>query len=114
MAFDPLSSLALGIALDEAVHDNAIGYALSALTLAVALAGLVILARAKQEEQPPPSPPSLLLRPRSEPRRGSVQYRDHETVRRVPHAWLGRRRRARHARQRHVPHRAIAGARSSR
>lgn len=58
MAFDPLSSLVFGIALfDEAVHDNAIGYALSALTLAVALAGLVILARAKQEEQPPPSPP---------------------------------------------------------
>ena len=32
MAFDPLSSLVFGIALfDEAVHDNAIGYALSAL-----------------------------------------------------------------------------------
>jgi drug/metabolite transporter (DMT)-like permease len=58
MAFDPLSSLVFGIALfDEALHDNAIGYALSALTLAVALAGLVILARAKQEEEPPPSPP---------------------------------------------------------
>ena len=58
MAFDPLSSLVFGIALfDESLHENAIGYTLSALTLAVALAGLVILARAKQEEEPPPSPP---------------------------------------------------------
>ena len=54
MAFDPLSSLVFGIVLfDEALHESALGYALSALTLAVALAGLVILARAKGEETPP-------------------------------------------------------------
>jgi len=58
MAFDPLSSLVFGIALfDEALHESVLGYALSALALAAALAGLVILARAKGEESPPTSPP---------------------------------------------------------
>ena len=63
MAFDPLSSLVFGIALfDEALHESAFGYAISALALAVALAGLVVLARAKGEEarrvepQPEPAP----------------------------------------------------------
>ena len=59
MAFDPLSSLVFGIVLfDEALHESAVGYALSALALATALAGLVLLARAKGEEAPPPSPPA--------------------------------------------------------
>jgi drug/metabolite transporter (DMT)-like permease len=48
MAFDPLSSLVFGIALfDEALHETAIGYAVSLLSLGAALVGLVILARAK-------------------------------------------------------------------
>lgn len=54
MAFDPLSSLVFGIALfDEALHDTALGYALSAAALGTALAGLVILARAKGDEPAP-------------------------------------------------------------
>jgi drug/metabolite transporter (DMT)-like permease len=58
MAFDPLSSLVFGIALfDEDLHETALGYVLCALGLLVALAGLVILARAKGEEAPPPSTP---------------------------------------------------------
>jgi drug/metabolite transporter (DMT)-like permease len=63
MAFDPLSSLVFGIALfDEALHESALGYAFSSLALAAALAGLVVLARAKGEEsrrvepQPEPAP----------------------------------------------------------
>jgi hypothetical protein len=55
MAFDPLSSLVFGIVLfDEALHDSALGYLLSAVSLAVALAGLVVLARAKGSASPPP------------------------------------------------------------
>jgi hypothetical protein len=54
MAFDPLSSLVFGITLfDEALHETAAGYAISLLSLATALAGLVVLARAKGEEAPP-------------------------------------------------------------
>jgi drug/metabolite transporter (DMT)-like permease len=54
MAFDPLSSLVFGIALfDEALHESAVGYAVSLLSLAVALTGLVILARAKGAEASP-------------------------------------------------------------
>jgi drug/metabolite transporter (DMT)-like permease len=54
MAFDPLSSLVFGIVLfDEALHESALGYVMSALSLAVALAGLVVLARAKGEEAAP-------------------------------------------------------------
>jgi drug/metabolite transporter (DMT)-like permease len=57
MAFDPLSSLVFGIVLfDEALHESAVGYVLSAIALATALAGLVLLARAKGEEKPPPAP----------------------------------------------------------
>jgi drug/metabolite transporter (DMT)-like permease len=57
MAFDPLSSLVFGIVLfDEALHDSAFGYVLSAVSLAVALAGLVILARAKGTSTQPPGP----------------------------------------------------------
>jgi drug/metabolite transporter (DMT)-like permease len=60
MAFDPLSSLVFGIALfDEALHESAAGYVVSLLSLAAALAGLVILARAKGAEaplQPAPAP----------------------------------------------------------
>jgi hypothetical protein len=59
MAFDPLSSLVFGIALfDEALHESAVGYVLSALALAATLAGLVVLARAKGEEAPPPGAPA--------------------------------------------------------
>jgi hypothetical protein len=54
MAFDPLSSLVFGIGLfDEALHESALGYVVSLLSLATALAGLVILARAKGTEPPP-------------------------------------------------------------
>jgi drug/metabolite transporter (DMT)-like permease len=57
MAFDPLSSLVFGIALfDEALHESAVGYTFSALALAAALAGLVVLARAKSEEARPVEP----------------------------------------------------------
>lgn len=57
MAFDPLSSLVFGIALfDEALHETAVGYAASLLSLGAALAGLVILARAKGKEAPPLEP----------------------------------------------------------
>ena len=51
MAFDPLSSLVFGIGLfDEALHESAAGYVVSLLSLAAALAGLVILAWAKSAE----------------------------------------------------------------
>ena len=54
MAFDPLSSLVFGITLfDETLHETALGYALSLAALATALAGLVILARAKGDEPAP-------------------------------------------------------------
>jgi drug/metabolite transporter (DMT)-like permease len=56
MAFDPLSSLVFGIFLfEEALHESAVGYAISLLSLAAALAGLVMLARAKGAEAPPRS-----------------------------------------------------------
>jgi multidrug transporter EmrE-like cation transporter len=59
MAFDPLSSLVFGIVLfEEALHESAAGYTISLLLLAVALAGLVILARAKGESAPPRSVPA--------------------------------------------------------
>jgi drug/metabolite transporter (DMT)-like permease len=54
MAFDPLSSLVFGIVLfDEALHESVAGYTISLLSLAAALGGLVILARAKGEEAAP-------------------------------------------------------------
>jgi drug/metabolite transporter (DMT)-like permease len=56
MAFDPLSSLVFGIVLfEEALHESAAGYTISLLSLAVALVGLVILARAKGAESQPGS-----------------------------------------------------------
>jgi drug/metabolite transporter (DMT)-like permease len=56
MAFDPLSSLVFGVFLfEEALHESAVGYAISLLSLAAALAGLVMLARAKSAEAPPRS-----------------------------------------------------------
>jgi hypothetical protein len=59
MAFDPLSSLVFGIFLfEEALHESAVGYTISLLSLAAALAGLVILARAKGAEAPPRSAPA--------------------------------------------------------
>jgi drug/metabolite transporter (DMT)-like permease len=59
MAFDPLSSLVFGIVLfEEALHESAVGYTISLLSLAAALAGLVILARAKGAEAPLPSAPA--------------------------------------------------------
>jgi drug/metabolite transporter (DMT)-like permease len=59
MAFDPLSSLVFGIVLfEEALHESAVGYTISLLSLAAALAGLVILARAKGAEAPPRSAPA--------------------------------------------------------
>ena len=58
MAFDPLSSLVFGIGIfDEALHETALGYAVSLTLLGVALAGLVILAWAKGEEAPPRAAP---------------------------------------------------------
>jgi hypothetical protein len=58
MAFDPLSSLVFGIALfDEALHESAVGYTISLLSLATALAGLVLLARSKGEESAPQATP---------------------------------------------------------
>jgi drug/metabolite transporter (DMT)-like permease len=54
MAFDPLSSLVFGIVLfDEALHESVAGYTISLLSLAAALAGLVMLARAKGEDASP-------------------------------------------------------------
>ncbi len=53
MAFDPLSSIPLGIIVfDEQLHETALGIAVSLLALAVTLLGLVLLARAKGAEPP--------------------------------------------------------------
>ncbi len=49
MAFDALSSLFFGIVVfDEALHETVVGYTLSGLSLAAALLGLVLIARAKE------------------------------------------------------------------
>ena len=59
MAFDPLSSLVFGIVLfDEALHESALGYLISGLSLATAFAGLVLLAWTKGERLPPRSAPA--------------------------------------------------------
>ena len=61
MAFDPLSSIPLGILLfDEQLHESAIGITISLIALAVTMAGLVLLARAKGPE---PVEPGLLSAP---------------------------------------------------
>ncbi len=53
MAFDPLSSIPLGIIIfDEALHESAFGIVVSTLALALTLFGLVLLARAKGSEPP--------------------------------------------------------------
>ena len=61
MSLDALSSIFLGVLLfDEALHETAVGTAISLAALATALGGLVILARAKQagetESAPAPAP----------------------------------------------------------
>ena len=62
MAFDPLSSLVFGIVLfDEALHESAVGYVISFLSLATAIVGLVILARAKGAAAPLRSAPAPAL-----------------------------------------------------
>jgi drug/metabolite transporter (DMT)-like permease len=53
MAFDPLSSIPLGIIIfDERLHETAAGIAVSVAALAVTLCGLLLLARAKAEDPP--------------------------------------------------------------
>ena len=55
MAFDPIASMLLGmLLLDEQLHESALVAAVSVGTLVLALGGLILLARAKQEAQPPP------------------------------------------------------------
>jgi drug/metabolite transporter (DMT)-like permease len=57
MSFDALSSIFLGVILfDEALHETALGLTASLLSLAAALAGLVLLARSKQEGAQTPEP----------------------------------------------------------
>jgi drug/metabolite transporter (DMT)-like permease len=54
MAFDAVSSLFFGIVVfDEALHETAFGYVMSGLSLAAALLGLVLIARAKEAGAPP-------------------------------------------------------------
>jgi drug/metabolite transporter (DMT)-like permease len=51
MAFDPLSSLIFGIVLfEERLHETRLGLTVSAISLAIALIGLGVLARAKGAE----------------------------------------------------------------
>ena len=53
MAFDPLSSIPLGIIIfDEQLHETAFGIVVSVVALAVTLFGLVLLARAKADDTP--------------------------------------------------------------
>jgi drug/metabolite transporter (DMT)-like permease len=55
MAFDALSSLFFGIVVfDEALHETVLGYAVTGLSLAAALLGLVLIARAKEKAALPP------------------------------------------------------------
>ena len=57
MAFDALSSLVFGIVVfDEALHESAFGYVVTGLSLAAALFGLVLIARAKAAATPRPEP----------------------------------------------------------
>jgi drug/metabolite transporter (DMT)-like permease len=57
MAFDALSSLVFGIVIfDEALHETVFGYTVTGLSLAAALFGLVLIARAKAAATPPPEP----------------------------------------------------------
>ena len=53
MSFDALSSLVFGIVVfDEALHETVLGYTVTGLSLAVALFGLVLIARAKAAKTP--------------------------------------------------------------
>jgi drug/metabolite transporter (DMT)-like permease len=62
MAFDPLSSIPLGIIIfDEQLHETAFGITVSVAALAVTISGLVMLARAKGAE--PPLKPRLAPAP---------------------------------------------------
>ena len=55
MAFDPLSSLLFGIVLfDESLHRTPFGIVVSTVSLSVALAGLILIARAKGSAARPP------------------------------------------------------------
>ncbi len=57
MAFDALSSLVFGIVVfDEALHETAFGYIVTGLSLATALLGLVLIARAKAAATLRPDP----------------------------------------------------------
>ena len=57
MAFDALSSLVFGIVVfDEALHETAFGYIVTGLSLATALLGLVLIARAKAAATLRPGP----------------------------------------------------------
>ena len=57
MAFDPLSSIPLGIIIfDEKLHETAVGITVSVAALAATLFGLVLLARAKSADETPPTP----------------------------------------------------------
>ncbi len=57
MSFDALSSLVFGIVVfDEALHETVFGYTVTGLSLAAALFGLVLIARAKAAEAPPTEP----------------------------------------------------------
>lgn len=54
MAFDPLSSIPLGIIVfDEQLHEDALGITVSVLAIGLTLGGLVLLARARAAETPP-------------------------------------------------------------
>ncbi|MGH3038028.1 MAG: DMT family transporter [Gaiellaceae bacterium] len=56
MAFDALSSLVFGIVVfDEALHETVLGYTVTGLSLAAALFGLVLVARAKAAAAPRPA-----------------------------------------------------------
>ena len=57
MAFDALSSLLFGIVVfGEDLHETIVGYTISGLSLAAALLGLVLIARAKEKPAPRPEP----------------------------------------------------------
>ena len=57
MAFDPISSVVLGVTLlEESLHTSALGIAATLLALAAALAGMAILARSQSQAEAQPSP----------------------------------------------------------
>ena len=57
MAFDPISSVVLGVTLlEESLHTSALGIAATLLALAAALAGMAILARSQSQAEVQSSP----------------------------------------------------------